>query len=41
MKLKESHDNRKDSDEDLDIELYTTLHRVAAQDIYDMIKEYL
>ena len=41
LKLKESNEYKKDSDEELDIELYTTMHRVAAQDIYDMIKEYL
>lgn len=38
-KLKESKEY--DSDDDLDIELYTTMHRVAAQKVYDMIKEYL
>ena len=39
LKLKES--SEKNNEDDLDIELYTTLHRVAAQDIHDMIKEYL
>ena len=38
MKLK---DSAGDNEEDLDLELYTTMHRVAAQEIHDMIKEYL
>ena len=38
-KLKDS--KQYDSDDELDIELYTTMHRVATQKIYDMIKEYL
>ena len=35
LKLKDSAGNDED---DLDIELYTTMHRVAAQEIHDMIK---
>ena len=35
LKLK---DSAGDNEDDLDIELYTTMHRVAAQEIHDMIK---
>ena len=39
QKLKDAA--KKDSDDDLDIELYTVKHRDAAQDIHDMITKYL